>query len=125
MLTNLLLVFTGGGLGSLARFGVSEIVSHKFATQFPLATLLSNVLSCVVLGLALGLFSDRLLEQPWLRLLVVVGFCGGFSTFSTFSSDTLSLVRAGYFGYAAGSIVMNLLFCFFILFLLIKKTPTA
>ena len=64
---NLLAIFIGGGLGSLARFGVGKLVASDFSGNFPLGTLSANVLSCIVLGLALGVYADKVLVEPWLR----------------------------------------------------------
>lgn len=125
MFQNILLVFAGGGLGSLARYGVGEVVRRSTETGFPLATLISNLLSCLVMGIALGIFGDKLVEHPGLRLLLVVGFCGGFSTFSTFSSETLDLFRNGNTLYAILNISVSILFCLFLLFLLVKKSPAV
>jgi CrcB protein len=94
-MNNLLLVFLGGGLGSIVRYGISLFVKANFSTKFPVATLLSNVISCVVLALAVGYFSEKAGANPTLRTFIVIGFCGGFSTFSTFSYETMELMRSG------------------------------
>src|ERR1051326_5940306 len=94
-MNNILLVFLGGGIGSLARYGVSEIVRMNFKSHFQLATLISNLVSCAALALAVGMFNEKIGSNPAMRLLVVAGFCGGFSTFSTFSFETVELIRTG------------------------------
>ena len=113
-------IFLGGGLGSIARFGISELVRKIWEGQFPLGTLLANVLSCLVMGLALGFFNDKINNQA-LRSFILIGFCGGFSTFSTFSKETLDLFQNGAFLIAIGNIVVSLLFCIFILWFLTNK----
>lgn len=123
MMTNLLAIFIGGGLGSLARFGVGKFVSANFQTHFPTGTLAANLLSCVVLGLALGAFSGRIQAEPWLRAFVVIGFCGGFSTFSTFSFETQQLLRDGHTLAALLNIAISVAFCVALLFWLTKNQP--
>ena len=92
---HVLLVFVGGGLGSLARYSLSRAVTGSYLAAFPLGTLLVNVLASLILGLFLGWADGRNLSYPSFRLLVAVGFCGGFSTFSTFSAETLLLLKSG------------------------------
>lgn len=124
MLQSLLLVFVGGGIGSLMRFGVSAAVRATAGeTTFPFATLISNLLSCLIMGVLIGMFADRLIAQPSLRLFVLVGICGGFSTFSTFSFETLDLFRSGHALLAIVNILISVSLCVFLLFLLVKKTP--
>lgn len=60
MLSNLLIVFVGGGIGSVVRFGISMLMYQYYRTVFPLATLLSNVLSCLVVGLAIYILGEKL-----------------------------------------------------------------
>ena len=121
---NLLAIFIGGGLGSLARFGVGKLVASNFSGNFPLGTLSANVLSCIVLGLALGAYADKVLAEPWLRAFLVVGFCGGFSTFSTFSFETQQLLRDGHTVAAILNIVISVAFCVALLYWL-SRQPAA
>jgi CrcB protein len=108
-------VFIGGGLGSMCRFGISQIFSSS-NSAFPWGTFVANAISCIVLGYLLGIMLKEPLSPMW-KLLLATGFCGGFSTFSTFSGDTLLLFQSGQHTYAmlniAGSILMGLL-CIFI-----------
>ena len=117
----MLLVFLGGGAGSLARLGMTELV-RKYATMsFPLATFLSNLLSCLILALTIVFLSDKFTEQPALRFLIITGFCGGFSTFSAFSYETTELLRTGNTAVALLNIILSLGVCFALMFFLLKK----
>lgn len=117
---NLLVIFVGGGLGCIARYGVSKMILSANAQQFPVATLVSNVISVVVMGVALGMFASKMQNETW-RAFVIVGFCGGFSTFSTFSYETLELFRRGNYLFAAGNILLSIALCIIILAVLTKK----
>jgi CrcB protein len=117
---NLLLIFIGGGLGCIARYGVSKIILSTSEQQFPVATLVSNLISVIVMGVALGMFASKMQNEAW-RALVIVGFCGGFSTFSTFSYETLELFRRGNYLFAAGNILLSISLCIIILAVLTKK----
>ncbi len=88
---DVLLVGLGGGAGSIARYLVARMVGA--ATAFPWATLTVNVLGSFAIGLAAGVFATRLSDS--IRLGLVVGFLGGFTTFSAFSAETVDLVRSG------------------------------
>lgn len=117
---NLLLIFIGGGFGCLARYGVSKMILSAPQQQFPVATLISNVISVIVMGVALGMFAAKMQSEAW-RALIIVGFCGGFSTFSTFSFETLELFRRGNYLFAAGNILLSISLCMIILAVLTKK----
>ena len=105
-----ILVFVGGGLGSLWSVMVLLAGPWLVASSFPYATLLANVLSCVLLGIFVGL-QVRMPFSEHQRLLFAVGFCGGFSTFSTFTTETLSLLHEGYVFTALANILGNLILC--------------
>lgn len=104
---SLLYVFLGGGLGALSRFGISKLTFHFFQGVFPLATLLTNTLACLILGGILYYTSGK--TEAWMHSFLVVGFCGGFSTFSTFSNETLFMMNHGQMGYAIANIVLSIL----------------
>lgn len=120
-MNNLFLVFLGGGIGSVLRFGISEWVKANFKTSFPIATLCSNVISCIILALAVGYFSSKITEQPALRTLIVVGVCGGFSTFSTFSYETVELLKSGNTIIAVANILLSISACMAIIYFLTKQ----
>lgn len=104
-------VFLGGGLGSLARFGIAWALQH-WRWHFPLATLLANIISCLLLGYLMGLASRGQLSDP-AKWLLMTGFCGGFSTFSTFSGESHALLQSGHYGLAVlnlgGSLLLGLI----------------
>jgi CrcB protein len=87
-----LLVGLGGALGSIARYGVGLALP---SIGFPYATLAVNVIGCFGIGLALPTMDRAVALPPDLRLLIVVGFLGGFTTFSAFGNETIALLRAG------------------------------
>lgn len=94
-MTSIIAIFLGGGLGSLARFGVGKMAKSLFDTGFPLGTLIANALASGILAVLIYLFHDKIDEGGFLKPLLVVGFCGGFSTFSTFSQETVALFQNG------------------------------
>jgi CrcB protein len=118
------MVFFGGGLGSLARYGIASFFS-LFATRlkfnFPLATLSSNVLSCTLLAITIGFLSNRTDLSPAWRILIVTGFCGGFSTFSAFSYETVELLRSGYMLSAAANVLISVSVCFALIWFLLTR----
>ena len=90
---NFLFVFIGGGLGSICRYGIT-IGLHKQEWDFPLATFIANVISCIVLGALIALALKNNLNGKQ-QLMLMTGFCGGFSTFSTFSNESFQLLQSG------------------------------
>jgi CrcB protein len=104
----ILLVFIGGGLGSVCRFAISAFAVRYYPSTFPWGTLWANLLACLILGVLVGLSVRNLLPPPY-RFLLMSGFCGGFSTFSTFSNETLGLLQSGQYAQAAANVLLSLL----------------
>lgn len=106
-----LLVFVGGGVGSLLRYVAGQIIPATLGrTPFPVAILLVNVLASALLGVVMGWIMDRAVGEET-RLLMGVGFCGGLSTFSSFSHDTVVLLQNGRTGAAFLNIGLNVGLC--------------
>jgi CrcB protein len=120
-MNTLFLVFLGGGLGSIVRYGISEIIKLNFRTNFPIATLSVNIISCIVLALVIGVFSHKIGDNTSLKTFLVVGFCGGFSTFSTFSFETVELMRSGNMLYAVANILISVTVCSALIYFLTKQ----
>jgi fluoride exporter len=112
MIRTLLLVGSGGFLGSISRYLLSRFMQNSFPTAFPFGTFAVNISGCFLIGLIYGI-SERssLLTSGW-RLFLAVGFCGGFTTFSTFANENLALLRDGeffnFFLYAGLSVFLGL-----------------
>lgn len=92
MLKNILIVGLGGFLGSISRY-LLTFYAHKWTNaSFPIGTLIVNLVGSFLIGIILGLFERGSLISPEFRLFLTVGFCGGLTTFSTFSSDVVNLL---------------------------------
>ena len=103
-MTKLLLVFIGGGLGAVSRFLVTTALAGKLG-NFPLGTLAANFFGSLLMGLVVGLLAGRFES---VRLFVAVGFLGGFTTFSSFSAETLALIQGGQIFSAAVNIIVSI-----------------
>lgn len=103
-------VFFGGGLGSVARWSIARWLIPKEG-DFPLGTFMANIIACLVLGLLMGYHIKQPLAHQH-RLLLMIGFCGGFSTFSTFSAEILNLLKSSNhllaFAYVGSSLIAGL-----------------
>ena len=123
MMNPWLAIFIGGGIGSICRYAISLWLPSP-AGSFPFATLLANVLSCIVLGWAFIFFSRQLNLHDSYRLLILTGFCGGFSTFSTFSLEAFNLIHTGNPKLALGYMLSSMISClliFYLIFFLYKS----
>ena len=112
-MNNLLFVALGGAIGACMRYGVSLMMVSWFGKSFPLATLTVNVVGSFVMGLLFSLLEHGIVaDLPW-RSLFGIGLLGAFTTFSTFSLDTLLLMQQGDWQKAGLNIVLNLVVCLF------------
>lgn len=99
----LLYVAIGGALGSMARYGFSSLIQRLAVTAYPLGILATNLLGCFCMGLLVGGLARALPPQaPELRAMLGVGFLGGFTTFSAFALDIVTLAEQGNIAQAAG-----------------------
>ncbi len=103
----ILLLMLGGGLGALLRFGMGLWVSERAGTHFPWATLAVNVAGCFGIGVVATLADEHTLVSPTLRLFLVTGLLGGFTTFSAFGMETWPLVEDGQALAALGNAVAS------------------
>jgi CrcB protein len=112
MIRTLLLIAFGGGIGSVLRYLTSVLVQKYYSSIFPLATLITNVLGCFIIGLLMGVFEKNQVLNSDLKWLFITGFCGGYTTFSTFGFENISLFQNNHssmaFVYIGGSILMGL-----------------
>ena len=115
---NWLAVFIGGGLGSIARFGISRLFANLEITQFPIATFLANIIGTGIL--AVVIYKFVLPSTHWSFYFVAIGFCGGFSTFSTFSLETIQLLKNGQIVWAITNVAVSIIFCLVLVYLLSK-----
>jgi CrcB protein len=108
-----LLVAIGGALGSLARWWVSLAIARSLGPAFPWGTLLANVSGCFVIGFVAGWSNGngRLVESDAARNFAMVGFCGGYTTFSAFSLQTVEMLQAGDLARAGANVAASLVLC--------------
>ena len=109
---NWALMFIGGGLGTVLRYGVNVSFGRLFGTAFPYHTLFENVTGSVIMGVLAGYFAFKGEASDTLRLFLTTGILGGYTTFSAFSLDTALLYERGELGLAAayvlGSVVLSI-----------------
>lgn len=108
-MSNWVLVFIGGGLGSMLRFAISRWLGP--VEGFPWATFIANFLAALLLGGVLFALLEAYPHKHHLRLLLAVGFCGGFSTFSAFSYETFNLLTAQQYPLAAAYVAASVVAC--------------
>lgn len=106
-MSNWLFIAAGGALGSVLRYAVHGWVQRLAGHTFPIGTLVVNVVGCLLIGLVAGLASGTIaLREPY-RLGLVVGVLGGFTTFSTYGLETLSLAESGHLRFAVFNVLLS------------------
>jgi CrcB protein len=110
---NTLCIGAGGALGTILRFWISGVIAQSFGDRFPAGTLVINVTGSFLIGLfaALSGPEGRLMVPPLGRQFFMIGICGGYTTFSSFSLQTLNLAREGQWAYAGLNVGLSLLLC--------------
>lgn len=106
-MANILIIGIGGFLGSITRYGMAVWIGQRWGRSFPLGTLVINVTGSFLIGLLMTLMTERVIENPQWRLLLVVGFLGAYTTFSTFEYETGALLKDGEWLYAGLNVVLS------------------
>ncbi|MBV8778707.1 MAG: fluoride efflux transporter CrcB [Alphaproteobacteria bacterium] len=113
MISTYLWIAAGGALGSMARFWLAAVVAEIMGPQFPWGTILINILGSFAIGF-FGTFTGpggRVIASFNARAFVMVGICGGFTTFSAFSLQTLDLARESHWAQAGGNVALSVVLC--------------
>ena len=106
---NILLVGLGGFIGSILRYLVAVLIAAQPSSGFPLATFAVNIIGCFLIGILFGLSDRGNIVSPEWRIFLTTGFCGGFTTFSTFSYESIKLLQDGEILYLSLNIVLSVL----------------
>lgn len=109
---NLILVGVGGFLGSVFRYLVTILLARQFTTSFPLGTLTVNIVGCFLIGILFALSEKGNLLTPEWRIFLTTGFCGGFTTFSTFSYESIRLLQDGEILYLSLNVIVSVVIGF-------------
>lgn len=108
-----LLIAIGSGLGGVCRFLCQQFMQKHYPASIPLGTLSVNIIGCFLIGIIYGLSVKSNVLSPEFRLLAATGFCGGFTTFSSFAYENIVLMQEGKVLYAALYVSLSLIIGFF------------
>ena len=115
MMTTILAIAFGGAIGSVARYGMNLYSEHLVGLEFPYGIFLTNVIGSLAIGICFVLIVERPVINDIWRSILMIGFLGGFTTFSTFSLQSIELIQAGRtveaFVYILGSLALSILGC--------------
>lgn len=121
MLKTILFIALGGAMGSVLRFLTTVFVSRFWSAHFPLATFLTNVVGCFLIGFFVGLLEKNQIADSAVKWFLITGFCGGYTTFSAFGIENYNLMQTQHsllaLGYIALSILLGILAVWFGLFI--------
>lgn len=117
MFKTILYIAIGGAVGSVLRYLTSVLVNKYFANHFPLATLITNVIGCFLIGFLIGILEKNNLANSNLKWFLITGFCGGYTTFSAFGYENISLLQSNNSGLAFVYIALSLLLGLFAVWL--------
>jgi CrcB protein len=106
---NFVLVFLGSGLGGTLRYMLHLFLPNFYSGKFPIATFSANVLACLILGTTVGFIEAKSDTSPALKLFLIIGICGGFSTFSSLSYEMIRLNQEGEIAMALGYFIASFL----------------
>ncbi|MFN3196740.1 MAG: fluoride efflux transporter CrcB [Chlorobiota bacterium] len=117
-MNNLILVFIGGGLGATLRYLINNFATDQISINsehnFPFGTFIANILGSLIIGFVVGLFENEIFTNEQLRLFIIVGLLGGFTTFSSFSLEIVNMAQSGSYmvavGYILSSIIIAIIF---------------
>ena len=104
---NVLIIGIGGFLGAVTRYSVAVWFGQRWGRSFPLGTFVINITGSFLIGLLMTLMTERIIENPQWRLLLIVGFLGAYTTFSTFEYETGALLKDGEWLYASLNAVLS------------------
>jgi fluoride exporter len=116
-MVKLLFVGLGGFIGTLARYWLSGLIARRYGETFPYGTLVVNAIGCFLIGFLFYFFYDRSLTTPTTRTVVFIGLIGGFTTFSSYGLQTLTLLRDGEVFLALMNIVASNVLCLLLVWL--------
>lgn len=119
-LNNYFVVFIGAGLGGMLRYWASNFVYKFLSPDFPYGTLFVNVLGSLIIGIIMYYFNENRLISSTTRVFLTVGFCGGLTTFSTFSFETINFLKEKEFLFAGLNIIANVMLTLISLFVVYK-----
>jgi len=104
---NVVIIGIGGFFGAIARYGAALWIGQRWGRNFPLGTFVINITGSFLIGLLMSLFTERFMVNPQWRLMLVVGFLGAYTTFSTFEYETGALLKDGEWMIATLNIVLS------------------